>query len=305
MSLMDEGKSKITDAAISKRVEVAPYDPAWPGCFEEVREHLLRFLFGQDVRVEHVGSTSVPGLAAKPILDIDVVLQNMADFAEVKALLEANGYYHVGDLGITGREAFKYDHKPQHMSHHLYVLSADSEELKRHLTFRDWLRNHPQDREAYAQAKMAAARQFPDDISAYIDAKSDVILDIYKRCGLYRPQDSQELAMSVLINRYDLRVEGIDCRPLQSGVSLCQAQTPQGEVFLLAWEQAGTASGWISLAQSAAGSTIALPLQTVSGQQICRAPFGLFALFRSEQDALAFLSSDLWKTQPNFEEKNG
>lgn len=301
MALTDEEKPEKTLGALkTKRVEVVPYDPNWQARFEEVRQYLLGILPGQEARVEHVGSTSVPGLAAKPILDIDIVLQNETDFEEVKALLEANGYCHIGDLGITGREAFKYQDKPQLMRHNLYVLTADADELRRHLTFRDWLRSHPQDREAYAQVKIAAARQFPDDISAYIDAKSDVILDIYKRCGLYRPQDLPELARSVLINRYDLCVEEMCCKLIQLGIGLCQLQSTQGMFFLLVWEKANSASGESSLVQSTAQVRMELPLPTASGQQLCSAPFATFALFRSEQDALDFLSNDLLKNAENF-----
>ncbi|HQJ32627.1 MAG TPA: GrpB family protein [Anaerolineaceae bacterium] len=301
MALTDEEKPEKTLGALkTKRVEVVPYDPNWQARFEEVRQYLLGILSGQEVRVEHVGSTSVPGLAAKPILDIDIVLQNGADFEAVRSLLEANGYFHIGDLGITGREAFKYQDKPQLMRHNLYVLSADADELRRHLTFRDWLRSHPQDREAYAQVKIAAARQFPDDISAYIDAKSDVILDIYKRCGLFRPQDLPELARSVLINRYDLRVEEMCCKLIQPGIGLCQLQSTQGMFFLLVWEKANSASGESSLVQSAVEVGMELPLPTASGQQLCTAPFATFALFRSEQAALAFLSNDLWKNAANY-----
>lgn len=301
MTLWDEEKpEKALGATKTKRVEVVPYDSNWPARFEEVRHYLLGILSSQEVRVEHVGSTSVPGLAAKPILDIDIVLQNETDFAEVKALLEADGYCHIGDLGITGREAFKYQDKPQLMRHNLYVLPADAHELRRHLTFRDWLRSHPQDREAYAQVKIAAARKFLDDISAYIDAKSDVILDIYKRCGLYSPQDLPELAPSVLINRYDLRVEEFSCKLIQPGIGLCQLQSTQGMFFLLVWEKANSGSGESSLVQSSAEVGMELPLPTASGQQLCSAPFATFALFQSEQDALAFLSSDLWKSAANF-----
>lgn len=292
MTLIDEEKP---GAAKTKRVEVLPYDPTWPVRFEEVREHLLGILSEQKVCIEHVGSTSVPDLAAKPVLDIDIVLENAVDFAEVKTLLEANGYRHLGDLGITGREAFKYQDKPQFMRHNLYVLSVDADELWRHLTFRDWLRGHPEDREAYAQVKIAAAQKFPDDISAYIDAKSDVILEIYTRCGLYRPQDLQELARSVLINRYDLPVEDIVCKELQPDLSLCRAQAAQKIYFLLAWQQTGSSSGEISLDQSVSDGRIALPIPSASGQQICKTPFGMVALFDSEQDALAFFNSDLWK----------
>ena len=301
MSIKNEENPENTPGtAVTKKVEVIPYDPAWQVRFKELHQHLLSILTGQDVRVEHVGSTSVPGLAAKPILDIDIVLQNGVDFAEVKALLAANGYRHVGDLGITGREAFKYDNKPQFMSHHLYVLSVDSDELKRHLTFRNWLRSHPQDRKAYAQVKMAAAKQFPNDIDAYIDAKSDVILGIYTRCGLYRPQDLQELARSVLINRYDLRVEEITCKPLQPGVNLCRVQTTKRMFHLLAWEQASSDSKEISLDQGNPEMETTLRLPTASGQTLCSTPFATFALFGSEQDALTFLSSRLWKDATNL-----
>ena len=285
---------------LTKRVEVVAYDPTWLDRFDEVRQHLLGILAGLDARIEHVGSTSVPGLDAKAILDIDLVLQHGASFEAAKVLLEANGYRHMGDLGIKGREAFKYHNKPQLMRHNLYVLAEDADELHRHLTFRNWLRSHPQDREAYAAAKHASAEQHPDDISAYIDAKSDLIFDIYKRSGLFQPEDLPEMARSVLINRYNLPVEGIICRSVQPGVHLCQAQTTQDTVYLLVWEQASSASGGISLAQSASDRAIPLPLPTASGQQLCRAPFIMFALFATEHDALTFFSSDLWKEEINL-----
>lgn len=302
MSLVDEEKP---GTAKTKRVEVVPYDPTWPVRFAEVREHLLGILSGQKVRIEHVGSTSVPDLAAKPVLDVDIALEKAEDFEEVKSLLEANGYYHMGDLGIIGREAFKYQDKPKLMRHNLYVLSADADELRRHLTFRDWLRSHPEDREAYAQVKMAAAQHFPNDIDAYIDSKSDVILEIYKRSGLYRPQDLSELARSVLINRYDLVLESIDCKFLQKSVNTCQAITTEGAFFLLAWEKTDSAISESSRDQSASANDSALPIPTASGQKICKTPFGMFALFRSEQDAIAFLGSDSWKNAAFFKERNG
>ena len=290
--------------AKTKRVEVVPYNPAWQVCFEELRQHLLSILSGQDIRVEHVGSTSVPSLAAKPILDVDVVLQGGTEFVRVKTALEANGYYHVGDLGIAGREAFKYDYKPQLMSHHLYVLYEDSDELKRHITFRDWLRSHPEDREAYAQSKIAAARQFPNNIDAYIDAKSDIIFDIYRRCGLYSAQDLPEFARSVLNNRYDLRVGEMDCESVHPGISLYQAHTEQGNYYLLEWEHASSAGEQVSLNLNIAVPGNALLIPTASGQPLCSSPLATFALFRSEQDALTFLSSSSWTTTTS-EEKHG
>lgn len=298
--IKEENRDINANSANTRRVEVVPYDPAWPVRFEEIRGHLLSILSGQDVRVEHVGSTSVPGLAAKPIIDIDIVLQNGENFEGVKNALEANGYTHVGDLGINGREVFKYDNKPQFMAHHLYALSAGSEEFKRHLTFRDWLRSHPEDRDAYAQAKLAAAQQFTDDIGAYIDAKSDIIFTIYQRCGLYQAQSLSELACSVANNRYNLRVENLTCRQVQPGISLCEVYTKQGDFHLLAWEKADSTSGGISLDQGIPECATVRPLPTASGQPLCTTPFAAFALFTTEQDALTFLTGKAWHRTNNL-----
>ena len=272
---------------------LAAPNPLWGRAFEEEAAR-IRAAAGPDVlAIEHYGSTSVPGLAAKPILDIDIVLQNGEVFESVKNALEANGYTHVGDLGITGREAFKYNNKPQFMPHHLYVLSEGSEELKRHLTFRNWLRSHPDDRDAYAQVKMAAAQQFPDDISAYIDAKSEIIINIYQRCGLYTPQSLTDLAASVANNRYNLRVVELTCRQVQPGIVLCEVQAEQGTFCLLAWEKADSTSSEISLDQGIPESATERPLPTASGQPLCTTPFATFALFSTEQDALTFLTGCL------------
>jgi GrpB-like predicted nucleotidyltransferase (UPF0157 family) len=296
----DEDSEKTLGSAVTKKVEVLPYNPTWQDCFEALRLHLLDLLSGQDVHIEHVGSTSVPGLAAKPIIDIDIVLQNGEVFEAVKNTLEANGYTHVGDLGITGREVFKYDSKPQFMPHHLYALSADSEELTRHITFRDWLRSHPEDRDAYAQVKIAAARQFPDDISAYIDAKSDIIFGIYQRCGLYQAQSLLELAGSVANNRYGLRVGKLTCRQVQPGISLCDIRTEQGAFCMLAWENTDSTCSEISLDKDITESTKANPLPTASGQPLSNTPFATFALFTSEQDAQAFLTGKAWHRNNNL-----
>ena len=298
--IKEENRDINANSANTRRVEVVPYDPAWPVRFEEIRGHLLSILSGQDVRVEHVGSTSVPGLAAKPIIDIDIVLKVGESFEAVKNALEANGYTHVGDLGINGREVFKYDNKPQFMAHHLYALSAGSEELKRHLTFRDWLRTHPEDRDAYAQVKLAAAQQFPDDIGAYIDAKSDIIFTIYQRCGLYQAQSLSELACSVANNRYNLRVLELTCRQVQPGIVLCEVQAEQGTFCLLAWEKADSTSSEISLDQSIPESATVRPLPTASGQPLCTTPFATFALFTSEQDAQSFITSKAWHRKNNL-----
>ncbi|HNW95442.1 MAG TPA: GrpB family protein [Anaerolineaceae bacterium] len=168
----------------TKQVVVVPWQPEWPARFEEIAAALLPALEGLICAVEHVGSTSVPGLAAKPIIDIDIIIPDLSAFPRVRGALAALGYRHEGDLGIPGREAFKYDGKPELMAHHLYVCTRDAAELRRHLALRDYLCAHPQDRERYAQVKLAAAARYPTDIDAYIEEKSAIIQEIYSRCGL-------------------------------------------------------------------------------------------------------------------------
>ena len=138
----------------TKYVVVLPYDEAWKKDFEEIKAELMAVLDGLVLSVEHVGSTSVPGLAAKPIIDIDVIIEDTDCFEKVKTALETIGYQHEGDLGIPGREAFKYHGKEHLRKHHLYVCAKDSDELKRHLSFRDYLRTHPEAVKEYGRIKL-------------------------------------------------------------------------------------------------------------------------------------------------------
>ena len=163
----------------AKHVVVLPYDEAWKDDFEKIKAELIAVLEGLILRIEHVGSTSVPGLAAKPIIDIDIVIEDTGHFEKVKAALETIGYQHEGDLGIKGREAFKYDGKDHLRKHHLYVCAKDSEELKRHLSFRDYLRAHPDTVKEYGRIKEEGAKLYPYDIDGYINYKSPFIESIY------------------------------------------------------------------------------------------------------------------------------
>lgn len=164
----------------ARKIEVLPYDPAWSEAFEDIKAELSNALGRLSLRIEHVGSTSVKGLSAKPVIDIDVVIADRSVLGEVIKALGSIGYYHEGDLGITGREAFGYEGKEHLMQHHLYVCAEGSHELKRHLAFRDWLRSHPEDVREYSRIKEEGARLFPNDIDGYIRHKSPFIERIYK-----------------------------------------------------------------------------------------------------------------------------
>lgn len=165
----------------TRHVVVEDYNPNWKYEFEKIQAELMTVLTDV-IAIEHVGSTSVEGLAAKPIIDIDIVIED--NFEEVKNQLGTIGYIHEGDLGISGREAFKYIDKDCVMAHHLYVCNKSNEELHRHITFRDYLRNNKKERERYSLIKKEMAAKYPEDIDSYISGKQDVILEIYKKCGL-------------------------------------------------------------------------------------------------------------------------
>ena len=168
----------------TKKVIVLPYDEAWESAFESIKSEIEAALGDIAIRIEHIGSTSVKGMSAKPCIDIDVVIRDYSVLDDVVQRLNAIGYIHEGDLGIKGREAFKYADKPHLMTHHLYVCPSDSEELHRHITFRDFLRGNPEAVKRYSQVKEKAAELFPNDIDGYIQYKSPCIEQLYRECGL-------------------------------------------------------------------------------------------------------------------------
>lgn len=169
----------------TKNVVVEKWNPKWKDEFERIADSLGEDVIYNSIKIEHVGSTSVEGLSAKPIIDLDIVIEN-DKFEIIKRLLKDKGYEHEGDLGIEGREAFTYSGKEELMTHHLYVCPKDSKELFKHITFRDFLKNNSALASEYSKVKEQAAVLYPDDIDKYMEFKSEIIEKIYKRCGLLK-----------------------------------------------------------------------------------------------------------------------
>ncbi len=169
--------------AKSAPVVIQAYDPTWPDVFLRLSARVKTALGSLAIAVEHIGSTAVPGLCAKPIIDLDVVLASMADLSEAIRLLGGIGYIHEGDLGIAGREAFRSPAGTP--GHHLYVLAKGANELRRHLAFRDALRSDEGLRDRYAALKRVLAEEHQSDRSAYTEAKSAFIsATLQERCNL-------------------------------------------------------------------------------------------------------------------------
>lgn len=165
-----------------RSIEVVDYDPAWPELFEQLRSRIWAVVNDAAVSIEHVGSTSVPNLAAKPIIDLTVVVETEAGVPLVIERLAALGYVHQGNLGIDGREAFDSPHRRP--AHHLYVCARGNLGLVNHLALRDYLRTHPDAARAYGDLKRRLASQFPHDIDRYVEGKTGVILDLLREAGV-------------------------------------------------------------------------------------------------------------------------
>lgn len=154
-------------------ITVVDYDPRWPALFETLRVEVAGALGDLALAIEHVGSTAVPGLAAKPIIDIDVLLRSASDLSVCIERLAALGYEHRGDLGIPEREAFAAP--PGRPAHHLYVCPPESREFRRHVALRDYLRTHPSDAGSYGELKRSLAIRYRDERSSYADGKREFI----------------------------------------------------------------------------------------------------------------------------------
>ena len=164
---------------------IVNYNEKWPDDFLKIKEELLKMLT-VPCQVQHVGSTSIPGMKAKPIIDIDVGLDNWADFEVVKKALGEIGYEHEGDRGIKGREAFGrngsvYNAILDSIDHHLYVCSFDNEEYKRHILFRDYLRKHTEARDRYNQIKEEIlAKVGSENRAGYVQMKEENYRDFFE-----------------------------------------------------------------------------------------------------------------------------
>ena len=157
-------------------ISVVRYRPEWEHQARDVVVALMSILQGIQVEaIEHVGSTSVPGLAAKPILDIDIIVQRRTMTSAITAL-ERAGYVHHGDLGLTDREAFEApDEDP---ARNVYLCVADTLHVRNHLAVRDTLRRHLDLRNRYGQVKLALARELGMRIDRYLAGKSAILQDI-------------------------------------------------------------------------------------------------------------------------------
>ena len=176
---------------LQEKVSIAPYDPSWPGMFEEEKQH-LRECLPQDLirRIEHFGSTAVPGLRAKPIVDVLVEVSSLEETrARVAPLLEAEGYDYFwrpthGDDGPPFYAWFIKRNADGIRTHHVHMVEKDFEHWDR-LLFRDYLVEHPETAREYEALKMALARHYPNDRDTYTEGKTEFVVRVTEVAKAY------------------------------------------------------------------------------------------------------------------------
>lgn len=167
---------------MAKLPVVEPYNPDWVKTFELIKNQVWPTLQDIAVGIEHIGSTSIPGLSAKPTIDIDVIVDGKEASLQTIKILEKLGYKHRGDLGIKGREAFK---RPENSpKHHLYVCLKDSLSLRNHLLLKEALLRSPDLVQTYSGLKVKLAHLYHDDIDQYCQAKTNFLTKILQKSGL-------------------------------------------------------------------------------------------------------------------------
>jgi GrpB-like predicted nucleotidyltransferase (UPF0157 family) len=169
-----------------QRVFLVPSDPRWPGEYARESSAVAAAIGEPLVAIHHIGSTAIPGIHAKPVIDILAAVGNLLRLDEQTPRLEALGYEALGEFGIPGRRYFRKDDAAGNRTHQIHAFQLGSPQIERHLAFRDFMRAHRDCAEQYDALKQRLARQFPSDISSYTDGKDEFIRAMDARAAAWR-----------------------------------------------------------------------------------------------------------------------
>lgn len=164
-------------------VEVIPFDASWRSRFEEESAELRRAMGPEVLEVHHIGSTAIPGMWAKPTIDILIVVRNIDAVDSRNRSMAAIGYTAMGEFGIPGRRFFAKGGNRR--SHHVHVFQSGSPEIARHIAFRDYLIAHPREATRYAELKRLLAREFGSDIDSYCRGKEQCIREVEAKAAAW------------------------------------------------------------------------------------------------------------------------
>ena len=173
-----------------RRVEVVPHSAGWAAAFRAEADRLRAMLGDEVVAVHHIGSTAIPGISAKPIIDILLAVREVERLDDLGPEMAGLGYEARGEFGLPGRRFFVKD-KDSRRTHHVHAYATHTyatgnPELERHLAFRDYMISHPEDARAYSRLKEDLARRFPTDIEGYMEGKDAFIKEKERRALAWR-----------------------------------------------------------------------------------------------------------------------
>jgi GrpB-like predicted nucleotidyltransferase (UPF0157 family) len=169
-----------------RKVEVVPHDPRWRDAFEAEAKHVAAALGENLVAIHHIGSTAIPNIYAKPVVDLLVEVGDVAEVDERSSAMQSLGYEVMGEYGIPGRRYFRKDNQEGIRTHNLHAFEAGSAEAVRHLAFRDYMIAHPAEAQMYSELKRTLADEHPQSMDGYMDGKDGFIKEMDRRAARWR-----------------------------------------------------------------------------------------------------------------------
>ncbi|WP_164669810.1 GrpB family protein [Virgibacillus doumboii] len=166
-----------------RKVEVVPYNNQWPFFFEKESGELKRIFGTEIIEIHHIGSTSVAGLSAKPVIDMIPVARDITQIDAYNDAMKENGYEAMGENGIRGRRYFQKGGDER--THHVHIFEAGDPAIERHLAFRNYLRAHSNAAKQYGDLKEELSRLFPYDMESYIEGKAQFVADMEQKALLW------------------------------------------------------------------------------------------------------------------------
>jgi GrpB-like predicted nucleotidyltransferase (UPF0157 family) len=170
---------------VARKIEVVSHEPSWAKSFREEVDELAVALGDAVVAIHHIGSTAIPNIKAKPIIDILIEVHDIEKVDECNSEMRQRGYEPKGEFGIRGRRYFRKGRDEQH-THHVHVFQTGHPEVERHLNFRDYLVAHPEEARAYARLKEMLGSQFAQDRGRYTEGKSGFIEEMDRRARAWK-----------------------------------------------------------------------------------------------------------------------
>ncbi len=175
---------------MTRKIEVVPHKPRWSELFQEAVEDLTAVFGPEIVAAHHIGSTAIPGILAKPIVDVLLVVRDIDKIDSFNPEMMEQGYRPQGEFGIPARRFF-IKGSETYRTHHVHVFEDGHAAIDRHLAFRDYLRAHPDQAQAYSRLKDKLARQFPHDIDGYMAGKNGFIKEIERRAEAWKSAEER------------------------------------------------------------------------------------------------------------------